>query len=100
MFRLKTAALAATMAAAALSAQASDVEVFGRLDTGVLYTVNQGDAKDTLQMSTGRSTGSRWGLKATEDLGNDWQVVAHLESGISSDTGEFCSSCGSRIFGR
>lgn len=40
MFRLKTAALAATMAAAALSAQASDVEVFGRLDTGVLYTVN------------------------------------------------------------
>lgn len=100
MFRLKTAALAATMAAAALSAQASDVEVFGRLDTGVLYTVNQGDSKDTLQMSTGRSTGSRWGLKATEDLGNDWQVVAHLESGISSDTGEFCSSCGSRIFGR
>lgn len=47
MFRLKTAALAATMAAAALSAQASDVEVFGRLDTGVLYTVNQGDSKDT-----------------------------------------------------
>ena len=65
MFRLKTAALAATLAAAALSAQASDVEVFGRLDTGVLYTVNQGDAKDTLQMSTGRSTGSRWGLEAT-----------------------------------
>lgn len=67
MFRLKAAALAATMAAAALSAPASDVEVFGRLDTGVLYTVNQGDAKDTLQMSTGRSTGrstgSRWGWK-------------------------------------
>ena len=51
MFRLKTAALAATMAAAALSAQASDVEVFGRLDTGVLYTVNQGDAKDTRYLS-------------------------------------------------
>ena len=60
MFRLKTAALAATMAAAALSAQASDVEVFGRLDTGVLYTVNQGDAKDTLKLMAAYQKG--WDL--------------------------------------
>ena len=101
MFRAKKIALAVAMAAATMSmAQATEVEVFGRFDTGMMYTINSGDSKDNFQMTSGHTTGSRWGIKATEKLNADWTVRAHLESGIESDTGEFCSSCGDRIFGR
>ena len=79
-------------------AQATEVEVFGRFDTGMMYTINSGDSKDNFQMTSGHTTGSRWGIKATEKLNADWTVRAHLESGIESDTGELSSS--GRIFGR
>lgn len=99
MFRAKKIALAVAMAAATMSmAQATEVEVFGRFDTGMMYTINSGDSKDNFQMTSGHTTGSRWGIKATEKLNADWTVRAHLESGIESDTGELSSS--SRIFGR
>ena len=49
-------------------------------------------------MTSGHTTGSRWGIKVTEKLNADWTVRAHLESGIESDTGELSSS--GRIFGR
>lgn len=99
MFRAKKIALAVAMAAAAMSmAQATEVEVFGRFDTGMMYTINSGDSKDNFQMTSGHTTGSRWGIKATEKLNADWTVRAHLESGIESDTGELSSS--GRIFGR
>lgn len=99
MFRAKKIALAVAMAAATMSmAQATEVEVFGRFDTGMMYTINSGDSKDNFQMTSGHTTGSRWGIKATEKLNADWTVRAHLESGIESDTGELSSS--GRIFGR
>ena len=99
MFRAKKIALAVAMAAAPVSmAQATEVEVFGRFDTGMMYTINSGDSKDNFQMTSGHTTGSRWGIKATEKLNADWTVRAHLESGIESDTGELSSS--GRIFGR
>ena len=74
------------------------MEVFGRIDTGILYTANAGDSKDNFQMTSGHSTGSRWGIKATEKLNADWSVRAHLESGFDSDTGELGYS--GRMFGR
>ena len=99
MFRAKKIALAVAMAAATMSmAQATEVEMFGRFDTGMMYTINSGDSKDNFQMTSGHTTGSRWGIKATEKLNADWTVRAHLESGIESDTGELSSS--GRIFGR
>lgn len=99
MFRAKKIALAVAMTAATMSmAQATEVEVFGRFDTGMMYTINSGDSKDNFQMTSGHTTGSRWGIKATEKLNADWTVRAHLESGIESDTGELSSS--GRIFGR
>ena len=99
MFRAKKIAFAVAMAAATMSmAQATEVEVFGRIDTGILYTANAGDSKDNFQMTSGHSTGSRWGIKATEKLNADWSVRAHLESGFDSDTGELGYS--GRMFGR
>ena len=99
MFRAKKIAFAVAMATATMSmAQAAEVEVFGRFDTGMMYTINSGDSKDNFQMTSGHTTGSRWGIKATEKLNADWTVRAHLESGIESDTGELSSS--GRSFGR
>ena len=63
-----------------------------------MFTSNAGDSKDTFQMTSGHTSGSRWGIKASEKLNADWTLRAHLESGIESDTGEFSSA--DRIFGR
>lgn len=99
MVMAKKVALAVALAGSMVgSAQAADVEVFGRFDTGFLYTANAGESKDSFQMTSGHTTGSRWGIKATEKLNEDWTIRAHLESGVESDTGEFASS--GRIFGR
>ena len=99
MFRAKKIALAVAMAAATMSmAQATEVEVLDRFDTGMMYTINSGDSKDSFQLTSGHTPGSRWGIMATEKLNADWTVRAHLESGIESDTGELSSS--GRIFGR
>lgn len=94
-----TAALALATFGTLGTAQAADIEVYGRLDTGFLYTMNHGDAQDTTEMTSGRSTGSRWGLKGSEALTSDgWAVRFVLESGFDSDTGEFSSS--GKLFGR
>ena len=98
MVAKKLALVIALACAAAGSAQAADVELFGRFDTGFLFTSNSGQSKDSLQMSSGHTTGSRWGIVATEKLNADWTIKAHLESGIESDTGELSSA--DRLFGR
>ena len=62
------------------------------LDTGLSYVhydeTGLSDAVDTLSLDSGLSSGSRWGLKGSEDLGNGYQVGFVLESGFSSDTGK------------
>ena len=98
MVAKKLALVIALACAAAGSAQAADVELFGRFDTGFLFTSNSGQSKDSLQMSSGHTTGSRWGIVATEKLNADWTIKAHLESGIESDTGELSDA--DRLFGR
>lgn len=96
-FKLSLLASAALLAFTGAS-QAADVQVYGRIDTGFLYTLNNGESSDTFQMTSGQSTGTRWGLKGSEKLTDDWQVRFVLESGFESDTGEFSSA--DRIFGR
>lgn len=100
MFRAKKIALVVALASGVWGGvtQAADVEVLGRIDTGFMFTSNAGDSKDTFQMTSGHTSGSRWGIKASEKLNADWTLRAHLESGIESDTGEFSSA--DRIFGR
>lgn len=94
-FRISLIA-AALLASGAL--QAADVDLYGRIDTGFLYTLNNGESSDTFAMVSGRSSGSRFGFKGKEALNDDWQVRFVLESGFSADSGEL-SSAGT-IFGR
>lgn len=100
MFRAKKIALAVALASGVWGGvtQAADVEVFGRIDTGFMYTSNSGESKDSFQMKSGHTSGSRWGIIAKEKVNEDWMLRVHMESGIDADTGEFSDS--SRIFGR
>ncbi len=54
--------------------------------------------QQSLSLDSGVQSGSRWGLKGTEDLGNGYKVGFVLESGFGADTGK--SAQGSRLFGR
>ena len=89
----KTLAAVAVLGAFAGSALAADVQLYGIVDTGVGYNHvdvdGLGDKQDidTFQMKSGQASGSRWGLKGTEDLGNGLTVGFILEDGFSSDTG-------------
>lgn len=88
----KLIAVAVLGACVAGSAFAANVDVYGRIDTGLSYVhydeTGLSDAVDTLSLDSGLSSSSRWGLKGSEDLGNGYQVGFVLESDFSSDTGK------------
>ena len=110
---LIAAALLGTFAASAFAAPS--VALYGRIDTGLAYThqhwsadgagedseslyaLKYKESEDSLSMQSGFSTGNRWGLTGTEDIGNA-KVGFVLESGFNSDDGT--SGQGGRLFGR
>lgn len=97
------AALAVLGAFAAGSAYAADVTLYGIVDLGLKYThadsdINGDDATDTLGMESGMGSGSRFGIKGTEDLGNGYAVGFVLENGFSADSGSMSQN--DRLFGR
>ena len=98
----KTLAAVAVLGAFAGSALAADVTLYGRVDAGLNYTnVNyDGDKKDTddFSMKSGQYTGSRWGLKGSEQISENLTVGFQLENGFSIDDGKLGQ--GDRIFGR
>ena len=77
------------------------VTLYGRIDSGLVYTHknldNTAGSTDTFSMDSGVTTGSRWGLKGSEDIGNA-KVGFVLESGFNSDDGT--SGQNNRLFGR
>lgn len=89
----KTLAAVAVLGAFAGSALAADVQIYGIVDTGVGYNHvdvdGLGDKQDIdkFEMKSGQASGSRFGFKGTEDLGNGLTVGFILEDGILSDTG-------------
>ena len=87
----KTLAAVAVLGAFAGSALAADVQLYGIVDTGVGYNHVDADGfgqdKDSFGMQSGQASGSRFGFKGTEDLGNGLTVGFILENGIKSDTG-------------
>ena len=88
----KTLAAVAVLGAFAGSAIAADVTLYGIVDTGVGYAHTDYDGLkkdnvDSFQMKSGQASGSRWGLKGTEDLGNGMTVGFILEDGFTADDG-------------
>lgn len=87
----KTLAAVAVLGAFAGSALAADVQLYGIIDTGVGYNHLDGDGifddADSFEMKSGQGSGSRWGIKGTEDLGNGLTVGFILEDGFTTDDG-------------
>ena len=89
----KTLAAVAVLGAFAGSALAADVQLYGIVDTGLQYVHGDTDSTsansdfDSFSMESGMASGSRFGFKGTEDLGNGLTVGFILEDGIKSDTG-------------
>ena len=88
-------------AMAAMSASATDVQMYGVLDYGMSIQhrsyVDQPSTTKTAMMS-GQYIGSRFGIKGTEELANGVKVGFVLENGFSADTGKMGQ--GDRLFGR
>lgn len=94
----KSLMAAAALCAFAANAQAtSNVTLYGILDQSMGWTSNTG-GNSLINMKSGSLSGSRWGLRGTEDLGGGLKAVFVLESGFNVGTGK--SEQGDRLFGR
>ena len=96
-YRKFCAGVAAVMAPWAADAQQSPVTLYGVVDLSLagFSTQERGTA---LNMQSGVQSGSRWGLRGSEDLGNGLRANFQLESGILANNGR--SAQGGRLFGR
>ncbi len=92
----------ALLSALAVSAQAAEVNIYGKVDVGLQFrSVDNGftsGRQDSLKMETGQTAGSRVGMYGWEDLGNGYKVGFRLETGFTPDTGALGQ--GNRLFGR
>ena len=71
---------------------AQQVSLYGKIDANIgVTTSNSGAAGEqdlaATQVSSGGLSGSRWGMKGTEDLGGGMSASFQLESGLAVDTG-------------
>lgn len=105
----KTLAALAVLGAFAGSAAAADVTLYGVVDYGFLYNYTDNQKADgtstddnTFGLQSGVDSGSRWGIKGVEDLGNGLKVGFQLESGFNADDGTLSkyNEKQNRIFGR
>ena len=88
------------------SAFAANVDMYGVVDTGLVYTqtevggVLSSETADShkFSMDTGVNAGTRFGLRGTEDLGDGYSVSFQLENGFDSDTGALGQD--GQLFGR
>ena len=96
----KTLAAVAVLGAFAGTAMAADVTLYGKINLGLNYQHLDDGSVTTNQVSekSGQNSGSRFGLKGTEDLGNGYKVGFVLENGFSGDTGAF--STDGKLFDR
>jgi predicted porin len=103
MKRLTLLALPAGLLLAAGAQAQSSVTLYGIADAGIAYVHNAQGANgqnqsSLVKFSSGNVSGSRWGLKGTEDLGGGLAAVFQIENGYNLGTGTLGQ--GSREFGR
>ena len=98
----KTLLATAVLGSLSLSAHAqSSVTLYGLIDAGISYVNNAraGTSHDSLvKYDDGVASGSRWGLRGTEDLGGGLKALFVLENGFNSGNGTLGQ--GGALFGR
>ncbi len=85
----KTLVAMAALAAVSAFAQ-SNVTLYGRVDNWFGQTstkVGNGKSVSNIVVNSGGYTGSRWGMRGSEDLGGGLKANFQLESRISTDVG-------------
>ena len=91
----KTLAAVAVLGAFAGSAMAADVTLYGKIDLGLAYQNVEnagyvdGADSDSWGMESGQNSGSRFGIKGSEQIADGLTVGFQLEQGISADSGAF-----------
>lgn len=87
-FHMKKSLIALAVLAASGAAMAqSSVTVYGIADIWFGSTKNGLGASNVTKLESGGVSGSRWGLKGTEDLGGGLKANFVLEQGFALDTG-------------
>ncbi len=81
------AGLLALSGLASQSAVASDVQIYGQLDYGLIYKDGKG-APATFTMDSGVDVSTLWGIRVVEELDEDKYVRVVLESGFDDGTGQ------------
>lgn len=83
-----------TMMAVGLGSMAfganADVEIYGTVDTGFLYShtkVTGEKADDSFEMASGLGSTSVFGFRGSKDLGNGMKISFLFEAAFESDTG-------------
>lgn len=77
----------------------SSVTLYGRADLAVQASnFSRSGAGSLTSVNSGHKTGSRWGLRGSEDLGGGLKAIFRLEQGVNMDTGTLAQ--GGRAFGR
>ena len=106
----KTLAAVAVLGAFAGTALAADVTLYGKFDGGLNYTHKSAESQDmttghissansdSFEARSGQNSGSRFGLRGTEQISDGLTVGFQLESGFDLDSGKLGQ--GGRIFGR
>ncbi|MBA2673163.1 porin [Ramlibacter sp.] len=93
----KLLALAALSALAGGASAQSSVTLYGVVDVGIEQT-RLSPGSNTLRLSSGIQSGSRWGVKGKEDLGGGLSASFQLEAGFDATTG--ARGQGGLAFGR
>jgi predicted porin len=108
--KLRSMAVAATLACTGSAYAQSTVTLYGVADINVEFAnhlgaipvasnqFNSGPGNHVYRMNSGGVSGSRWGLRGTEDLGGGLKGLFVLESGFNVDNGTLLQ--GGRMFGR
>ena len=97
----KTLIAVAALSAMAASAMAANVTLYGKIDQGFQVQSKKVDGEDrdtTWKGVSGISSGSRWGLKGTEQIADGYTVGFVLESGFDGMDAKFGDE--DRLFNR
>ena len=103
----KTLAAVAVLGAFAGSALAADVTLYGKVDLGLQYVNSDVDQitdadklttesvkSDKMAVKSGSNSGSRWGIKGSEQISEGLTVGFQLENGFTADDGKIAQNGG------
>lgn len=90
MKKTRIAALLVLAYAATAAHAQSSVTIYGIMDAGGTYiskVASGTTANRAFGIDSGLLQSSRWGLRGSESLGDDWNATFAIEQGVSLDTG-------------